>query len=116
MAKTMSHDEWVEAAGQLAMVFWHIEKAGLQSVLEDMYSARRLLEEEQSPAGAARKLAEIAQRLREEADLSERLGLYEQRMTRHPKILVRLSQLVAQWLECRTVAARTFPQLAAATS
>ena len=112
MARTMTHEEWLEAVGQLAAVLWHVQKAGMQEVVEAMDSARFLLEEEQSPISAARKLAEIAQSLREDPQLVAQLASYEQGLTRHPKILIRMSQLTAQCQECPSVEGRPYISLA----
>jgi hypothetical protein len=112
MVRTMPHEEWLEVAGQLGAVLWHLQKAGLREVVEAMECARFLLEEEQSPVGAARKLAEIAEKLRQDPELVATLAQYEQGLSRHPKILIRLSQLTTQCLECPAVEGRPLASLA----
>jgi len=100
---TMNHDAWVEAAGHLAGVAWHIQAAGLAELQERMNTARYLLEEQRSPAAAARKLVEIGEILRQDRELSVRLLHHEQARARHPKVLIRLSQLAADWSQYRHV-------------
>ena len=48
----------------------------------------------------------------QDPELVARLAQYEQGLSRHPKILIRLSQLTTQCLECPSVEGRPFASLA----
>lgn len=100
---TMTHEAWIDAAGHLAGVHWHIQAAGIHELQERMNTARYLLEDQRTPATAARKLVEISEILRQDPELSARLSAHEMSRTRHPKVLIRLSQLAAEWAQFRYV-------------
>lgn len=112
----MSHEAWIEAAGHLAGVAWHVQAAGLHELEERLNTARYLLEEQHDPATAARELVEIGEILRQDAILTARLQHYELLRPRHPKVFVRLSQLAADWTQYCTVEPRPIPQTRAADS
>lgn len=99
----MTHEDWIDAAGHLAGVHWHIQAAGIHELQERMNTARYLLEDQRTPAAAARKLVEISEILRQDAELSARLAAHEMSRSRHPKVLIRLSQLAAEWAQYRFV-------------
>lgn len=105
----MTHDAWIDAAGHLAGVAWHVQAAGITELEERLNTARYLLEDQRNPAAAARKLIEIGEILRQDPFLSARLQRYELSRSRHPKVLIRLSQLAADWNEHRSVEPRIVP-------
>lgn len=100
---TMTHEAWIDAAGHLAGMHWHIQAAGIHELQERMNTARYLLEDQRTPAAAARKLIEISEILTQDPILSARLATHERSRPRHPKVLIRLSQLAAEWSQHRFV-------------
>lgn len=106
MHRTMPHEEWLIACGNLSILLWQLQLAGLEDLddLQDYISTARIfLEEHKAPEAAALELSELAQRLDSDSDLAQQLDQGAKTLDPDMSIQDRLATLIEEWSQFQAV-------------
>jgi hypothetical protein len=102
----MPQEEWLIACGNLAVLWWQLQLAGLED-LDDLQTyistARIFLEEHKAPDAAAAELSELAKELHQDSKLAQQIDLGARTLDPEMSIQDRLNRLIGEWSDFQAV-------------